>query len=215
MPTAKEKRLAREQSLRDEGAKTALAQLNTKSAMDAAKVPDAHGAILQPQSAGAKVVVACKLGVPYFDIQHCRIEDKFEQNMQGGRTIKEAARSGAVVRLRGTSYPRGTPPAGFPERPEIVSGAALTYGVDQEWFDEWLRQNKFNPLVVNRMIFAHQTADGVRGEAKDLSAFLSGLEPVSPGKDRRIPRSTREEVSDVETEDARKKKLEIAARTNA
>lgn len=214
MPTAKEKRDARDQALRNEGAKAALQKLNTDSALNAAKVPDAKGPLAKVSSAGQKVVVACKLGVPYFDIQHCKIEEKFEQNMQGGRTIKEATRSGSVVRLRGTSYPRGTPPAGFPEKPEIVGGAALNYGVDKDWFDEWLQQNRLNPLVVNRLIFAHETVDGVRGEAKEMAAFLSGLEPVNPGKDSRIPRSTREEVSDVETEDARKKKLEIAARVS-
>lgn len=215
MATAKEKRLAREQSLRDEGAASVLAKLNTDSAMNAGGVVDAHGPIARPQSAGQKVVVACKLGVPYFDLQLCKIDDKFEQNMQGGRMIKEATRTGAVVRLRGTAYPRGTPPAGFPEKPEIVGGAALTQGVDKEWFDEWLKQNRLNPLVLNQMIFAHETHDAARGQAKELSAFLSGLEPVNPGKDSRIPRSTREEVSNVETEDARKKKLEIAARTSA
>lgn len=211
MATAKEKRLAREQTLRDEGAADALAKLNTDSAMNAAAVTDAHGSVAQPQSAGQKVVVACKLGVPYFDIQHCQIEEKFEQNLQGGRMIKEGSRTGSVVRLRGTSYPRGTPPAGFPERPEIVGGAAMNPGIDKDWFDEWLKQNRLNPLVVNRMIFAAETYDGARGAAKDLSSFLSGLEPVNPARDSRIPRSTREEVSDVETEDQRKKKQQIAA----
>lgn len=214
MSTAKEKRLAREQALRDEGAATALETLNRESTLNPGAVADAKGPLARPSSAGQKVVVACKLGVAYVDIQHCKIEEKFEQNMQGGRLINEATRTGSVVRLRGTAYPRGTPPAGFPERPEIVGGAAINRGIDKDWFVEWLRQNAKNPLVVNKLIFAHETEDGVRGQAKDLAAFLSGLEPVNPGKDSRIPRSTREEVSDVETEDARKKKLEIAARTH-
>lgn len=215
MATAKEKREAREQALRDEGAAAArkqiIAETNKAAITDPGSVAPAKAKVATPQSAGAKVIVACKLGVAYYDIQHSKIVDKFEQNMQGGRTVKEAERVGQVVRLRGTAYPRGTPPVGFPPAPEIVDGAALNYGVDKDWFDAWLEQNKMNPIVQNRMIFAHETIDGVRGEAKELGAFLSGLEPVNPGKDRRIPKSTREEVSDVETEEARKKKLANAA----
>ena len=157
------------------------------------------------------MIVACKLGVAYFDIQLCKIEDKFEQNMQGGRMVKEATRIGQVVRLRGTAYPRGTPPEGFPERPEMVGNAALTRGVDKEWFDEWMRQNHLNPLVMNKMIFAHESQDHVVGEARDLSKFLSGLEPVNPKRDARIPRSTRSEIEDVATEEKRAGKAKAAA----
>lgn len=196
--TAKEKRDARDQKLRDEGAREATEKLNQAAITDPGAVADAKGAIAIPTSAGAKVVVACKLGVAYFDIQLCKIEDKFEQNMQGGRTVKEATRIGKIVRLRGTSYPRGTPPAGYPGRPEIIDGAALTHGVDKDWFDEWLVQNKLNPIVMNKMVFAHETMDGVRGEAADLSKFLSGLEPIDPARDHRITKSSRSEVTDVQ-----------------
>ncbi len=215
--TAKQKRDAREQRLRDEGAATARAEmgtprtnesptteqiqeLNRRAFANPGAVPDAMGEIAKPKSSGAKVVVACKLGVAYFDIQLCKIDDKFEQNLQGGRIVKEATRVGQVVRLRGTSYPRGTPPPGFPERPQMVGGAALNYGIDKDWFDEWLRQNKLNPIVRNNLVFAHETVDAVVGQARDLADFQSGLEPVTPGKDRRIPKSTRADVSDVTTE---------------
>lgn len=207
--TAKQKRDARDEALRAEGAAEALKKLNPDglsptellnraSTIRPDAVQDAHGSIATPQIAGAKVTVACKLGVPYFDIQLCKIEDKFEQNMQGGRMVKEASRIGSVVRLRGTAYPRGTPPKGFPPAPEMADGAALTRGVDKDFMDAWLLQNRLNPVVMNQMVFVAETDDAVRGRAKDLAGMLSGLDPVNPDKDRRIPKSTRGEITDVE-----------------
>lgn len=216
--TAKQKREKRDAELRAEGAEAAraelaaanpnadltggvskeVADLNVRSATRPDQVADAHGSIARPQSAGAKVTVACKLGVAYFDIQHTKIVEKFEQNMQGGRNVREAERVGNVVRLRGTAYPRGTPPKGFPPPPEMMNGAALTRGVDKDWFDEWLLQNKLNPVVQNKMVFAAETDDALRGESAELSKFLSGLEPIDPtSKDPRIPNSTRGEVENI------------------
>lgn len=213
--TAKQKRDERDAKIREEGAAAErakapnadiiggvsqqVADLNLKSATRPHQVADAHGSIARPQSAGAKVTVACKLGVAYFDIQQTKIVEKFEQNMQGGKTIREAERVGQVVRLRGTAYPRGTPPAGYPLPPEMAHGAALNRGIDKDWFDAWLEQNKLNPVVMNKMVFAAETDDAIRSEAAELSKFLSGLEPVSPKGDHRIPKSTRpSEVTDLE-----------------
>jgi hypothetical protein len=218
--TAQQKREKRDAALRAEGAAAARAELlasqpnaditggvsratadlNVQSATRPDQVADAHGQIARPSSAGAKVTVACKLGLAYLDIQHSRIVTKFEQNMQGGKDIREAERVGQVVRLRGTAYPRGTPPKGFPPPPEIVGGAALNRGIDKEWFDAWLEQNKLNPIVQNKMVFAHESEDHIRGQAAELSKFLSGLEPVNPDGDHRIPKSSRpSEVTELET----------------
>jgi hypothetical protein len=208
--TAKQKREAREQALREEGAALArqemrlgpnasirsgdseqIQQLNLAAFQNPGAAPAANGPIAKPQSSGAKVTVACKLGVAHYDIQHTRMDQKFEQNLQGGRMVTEGSRDGEVVRLRGTSYPRGTPPKGFPPPPEMMNGAALTRGVDKDWFDEWLRQHRRDPIVINKMIFAAETDDALRGESAELSKFLSGLDPVNPGDDSRIPKSTR------------------------
>lgn len=222
--TAKQKRQEREDRLRAEGAAQARAEMNAAPRTNEAPTPeqiqelnlkafanpgavaDAQGPIARPQSSGAKVIVACKLGIAYYDIQLCKIEDKFEQNLQGGRIVKEAIRIGEVVRLRGTAYPRGTPPEGFPERPLMVGGAALNFGIDKEWFDEWLKQNHLNPIVKNGLIFAHESQDAVVGQARETAALQSGLEPITPGKDKRVPKSTRGEVSDVTAEKETKRR---------
>mgnify|MGYP001217488205 CR=1 FL=1 len=218
MATAAEKRAQRAanaaakaaeaEAARAKGEPTEVEQINQAAITHPDQVPSAHGEIERPARSGATVTVACKLGIAYLDLQLCKIEDKFEQNMQGGRTVKEAIRTGHVVRIRGTSYPRGTVPDGFPERPEIVAGAALNRNIDKDWWDEWVRQNRLNPIVVNKMVFAYESDDTVRGVAKELGEIKSGLDPINPRdtKDPRTPKSTRGEISNVETEEARARK---------
>lgn len=209
--TAKQKRESREQKLRDEGAAQARAEilgadadirgqvseetaaLNKAATLAPGHVPSAHGETARVQVAGAKVTVGCKLGIAFYDIQLCQMVLKFQQDQRGGRDISEAERIGPVVRLRGTAYPRGTPPKGFYSPPEIVDGAALTRNVDKEWFDAWLEQNKRNPMVMNHMIFAAETLDAVRGMAADFKHLHSGLDPIDPSSktDPRMVKSTR------------------------
>jgi hypothetical protein len=214
--TAEEKRAKRaadraQREAEAAAAKQAGEKTQTEKINEAAIArPDlvASSDLLRPSKSGATVTVGLKLGVAYFDIQLCKIEDKFEQNMQGGRTVREATRVGPRVRLRGTAYPRGTVPDGFPERPRIVNGAALNPGVSKDFWDAWLEQNRLNPLVSNGMIFAHEVVDHVIGHAKETAEVHSGLEPIDPKnrKDPRVPRSTRTDLTNVETEEARAKK---------
>lgn len=197
--TAKQKRDARDQRLRDEGAASAIERLNAESTIRPDAVASSTGEVATKQSAGDKVVVGCKLGIAFYDIQLMQMDQKFEQNMQGGRTVTESTRIGIVVRLRGTAYPRGTPPKGFPSPPLIVEGAALNFGIDRDFMEEWLKQNKLNPVVMNRMVFVCPNIDAAQGVAKDLAKMPSGLEPINPEGDHRIPRSSRkDEVMELE-----------------
>lgn len=177
---------------------TEVDQLNAAQFADPGSSPDAHGDVVRNPQRGRTVTVGCKLGIAWFSMQLCRIEDKFEQNMQGGRMVKEAVRIGEVVRIRGTAYPRGTVPEGFPPAPLIIAGAAMNPGIDAEFWEEWSKQNRLNPLVVNKMIFAHEKDDHVQGMAKEMVGQLSGLDPINPRGDARTPKSLKKEVSDPE-----------------
>ena len=208
--TAKQKREARERAkaaATEAGVPagtpvTEIDKLNAKQFADPGSAPAAHGKVIRPDvqpKRGRTVTVACKLGVSWFNLQLCQIVEKFEQNLQGGRTIKEAIRLPEIVRIRGTSYPRGTPPEGFPSAPLIVDGAAMNPGVDAEFWEAWVTQNHLNPLVKNRMIFASESQDHVYGMAREFTAEKSGLDPINPKGDVRMPRSPRrDEVSDIE-----------------
>lgn len=207
--TAKEKKAAREkareQELIEKGRQQALAEMNQRAIERPDQVGDAHGAVERPGK-GTTVTVALKLGVAYFDIQLCRRETISENTQTGPRDVTKFFRTGNVVRLRGTAYPRGTVPDGFPEKPMIVAGAALNMGVDRAFWEAWVEQNRKNPLVVNKMIFAAEDIGRVKDEARDLADVASGLEPINPKKDRRMPKSTNAAVGQVETEEGRASK---------
>jgi hypothetical protein len=192
-----------------------IAATNAAAIQDPGSVASEH--VTKPSSSGEKVVVGLKLGIAWYDIYLCRLEENVpEQSQTGIRYIKRyTPMRDTTVRLRGTAYPRGTLPDGFPEKPTIVDGAALNFGVDKDFFDAWLKQNEKNPIVVNKMIFGVPDVASARSVAAELKGIKSGLDPVDPrpGNDDRMPKSTRADVSNVETEDSRKGKVALAAQT--
>lgn len=212
--TAKEKRearAARRAAQAAEAAPTATEVLNKEATIRPDAVASAHGPEIKPSSAGAKVTVACKLGVGWFQLQLCEEQEVDEQTQTGVRRIKKWTRTGKIVRVRGTAYPRGTPPEGFPERPKMIAGAALTPGIDKDFWDRWVQQNRLNPVVVNAMIFADESESRVEGWAREHGGHLSGLEPINPKNDDRMPKSTRSDIENVRTEETVAARFDRAA----
>lgn len=128
------------------------------------------------------VTVACKLPhgliLRLFDMV-----DADEAAAGGGyRTIKRPQPRPGVVEIRGylTKHRGATiqPPA-------ESSSYAFTEGVDKDFFDEWMKQNKDHPAVVNKLIFGSEKADTVKGQMRDHKDARSGLEPLDPN---RLPR---------------------------
>lgn len=193
MATAKEKKAERD-AAKAAGAPTEIDRLNAENF--AGRPHPGSGPAL-PQTRTRQYVVGCKLGVAYYRLQHTPLVEKQQQGQQGMRTVMEAEPTGPIVTLRGTAYPRGTVPEGFPPAPLIVDGAALNYGIDADWFDEWLRQHAKDPLVINGLIFARENEADVRAIAKENAAVKSGLDPVNPKGDPRISKSTRGEIANV------------------
>jgi hypothetical protein len=176
-------------------------KLNAAAMTRPDQVVAASGDKATPSSAGGKVIVACKVGVPYIDLQMQEEHTVSENTQTGPRDVKQYRRIGNVVRIRGTAYPRGTVPDGFPDRPELRDGAALTRGVDQEFMERWLEQNRLNPLVVNNMVFVAEHEVDIAAIAREHAGTMSGLEPLDPrpgSKDPRIPRPTNPSLSPIE-----------------
>lgn len=142
------------------------------------------------------VTVACKL--PNGFILHVdEMETYHEQVLGGGvRESKRANRSTKVpaVTLNGCAFKHGQiePPAFI-----ISGGYALTDGVPADLWNEWLKQNADSDLVRNKIIMAHAKGDSAAAMAKEHKTVLSGLEPITPNTDRRIPKS-------IKTDDGRK-----------
>ncbi len=133
-------------------------------------------------SAGAKVTVACKLPnglkLRLFEAQ----EISEPQRDGTSKTIKLWLPTEETVTVNGNAVPVGV----TAEHP-IVAGYGLTHGVDKEFFETWLAQNKDSVIVKRGLIFAYEKEDRVRGEAKDRKDVRSGLEPVAQDGDYRMP----------------------------
>lgn len=162
-------------------------------------------------TAGAKVTVACKVPVAWLDLQLYEPRTEMENTQTGPRERKVFRATGNIVRIRGTSYPRGTPPLGFPDKPQIVNGFALTQGVEKDFWDKWLVQNAKSPMVISGALAAFESLDALKGKTRDRSADMTGLEPVSPYEDNRMPKPSLRGVGPVTTEEERAKTLVEAA----
>jgi len=130
------------------------------------------------------VTVACKLPNGLI-LRLFTMAEKNEQVMGGGsRKIKEAVEHPKRVVLNGNSHPQNAAP-----RAQIASGCALTMGVDKEFWDTWLAQNKDSDVVRNGLVFAHEKIENTSAEAKDKVTLRSGLERLDPKK---LPRGIKQ-----------------------
>jgi hypothetical protein len=157
------------------------------------------------KSTSTHVTVACKIGVPWIDFEVCEPHEIDENTQTGPRKITQWMRTGEKVRIRGTAYPRGEAPEGFPERPQFVMGYALTHGVDRAVWEKIVEQQKRAPYFVSGMIYAFERIEDIRSATKDHEKEMSGLEPVARAKidgadtiiDARMPRSMNQNISNV------------------
>jgi hypothetical protein len=139
------------------------------------------------------VTVACKL--PNGIILHLDELVEHDVPVLGGgyRTEKRAQRVGQTVKINGNRAPYGKLPKGpivgtEEQTPEL--GYALTHGVDAEFWAKWVEQNKKSDIFINKLIFAYEKQDAVEGKAKSYAKQRSGLEPVVPDGDPRIPKGS-------------------------
>lgn len=132
--------------------------------------------------AGEKITVASKLPMA-LQLQMCapRTEERHERATTWNETVFH--KTGPVVVINGTAFPNADVPEGM-ERPQMIGGYALTPGVDREWWEQWIEQNKEAPFVKNNLVFAHETNDAIRGEAREHAKVDSMLGPIKHGKDK-------------------------------
>lgn len=132
----------------------------------------------------ATVVVGCRL--PFgLVLQTYTMVDAKETVMNGpGRDFQIARKTGHRYVLNGSRVRVGQ------ERTfEIANGAGLTRGIPADVWEKWLEDNKDQPIVKNKIVFAHAREDRVRDLAKEASHIRTGLEPYNPdGTDPRKPK---------------------------
>ena len=67
-----------------------------------------------------------------------------------------------------------------PNDKQIVGGAALTHGVDADFWAKWVEQHKGFPPVRDGLIFAHAKPEVAASEARNVERIKSGFEATDP-----------------------------------
>lgn len=128
-------------------------------------------------SSGDTVTVACKL--PHGLIMRVfRMVERSQPVMGGGTRIEKIAEElPERVTLAGFSHEQIKAP-----NAPLVGGFALTRGVDREFWELWLDQNRTSDMVRNGLIFSHTQYESTEDEAKDKKDVKSNLERLDPNK---------------------------------
>lgn len=140
--------------------------------------------------AGETVTVACKLpnGLA---LRVFNMVDKDEHVMGGGvKTVKVAQEIADRVILNGWSHPQN-----HGSVHQIEGGFALTPGVDKQFWDKWLEQNKESDVVRNGLVFAHANTNSAASASRERKDVRSGMERLDPAK---LP------MKGIKTDDTRK-----------
>lgn len=136
------------------------------------------------------LTVACK--IPTGLVIQVYVSEEWDEPVMGGgtRRAKRAVKRGDPIKLNG-------PAKFFNKAPlhDIRNGVGLTYGVDADTFNEWVKQNADSDFIKKRMVFAHAKTPEVDAQAKDLRTEKSGMERMNP-KD--LPAEFRRKITTAE-----------------
>lgn len=165
-----------------------------------------------PEGYDEKVIVACKIPLPWVELHLDRQTTRTEEGQWGSKTIKiwERDPNAPIVRIRGTAYPAAQPPEGFPDRPEKLFGFAINRNVSKAFWDAFVEQKKDWPPLKNGHIFAFKKLDDVRARASELRNLVSGFEPINPKGDDRNPKPVMGALSPITVEEERGRKMPAA-----
>jgi hypothetical protein len=132
----------------------------------------------KPASGTATVTVASKLVCP-LTLSVYAFED-FQEPSPNGHS-RPARRAVELIDKRVTI--RGTGQPGMPAgavNPHTFNGYAITEGVPEEVWLEWLKTHEQTDLVKRRIVFATASVDRGKAEAREYENVRTGLEPVTP-----------------------------------
>lgn len=141
------------------------------------------------------------------------LREEIETGQFGQKTVKahHPIDSTRVI-IYGKQRPRGEPPEGY-TLPETINGCAITRGVDAETWEKWVKQVSTGPGIGDAL---KPSADGLpprlsvyvddaslRDGAKEHRTARSGLEPINPADDPRMPKQTDRNIGRITPDDRR------------
>lgn len=175
---------------------------NTTSKAASAAAPAATGT---PEPAAPSVprarkpeyaTIGSKLPM-HLELQLCTATTARVTGQFGATTETVHVKTGPVYAVRGTGYPAGTIPKGFPRPPYINdAGFAVTKNIPFEFAEQWFRQNKDTDMVKNGLIMFEADIDSLADMSSDFAKVDSGLGPLTEG-DKRNPKPLNSMVSEL------------------
>lgn len=176
-------------------AKKPSAPKNQNETTAAPQAPAVH-----TKSKSGFVTVACKVPTGVV-LQLCKKTIWMEDTPSGARERVRFDPVGQTYTVQGPATAIGSTPRGY-KPPLVAGGYALTPNIPADFFAEWMKQHKLNPIVKNKMIFAHSSKSDTVTEARELKDTRSGFEPLDvDGGDSRIPKPALGGVSPIATAD--------------
>lgn len=141
--------------------------------------------VAKPTNTGDTVTVGCKTPNGLVLTLQTMQEVRYPV-MGGGFTVEKQWRPDPNLKsytIYGNRTPHGEQP-----RCLIVAGFAMTPGIPADFMAKWLEQNRNLEIVTAGLIMVHANTDRARGDAMEKKDLRSGLEPIRPGHDPRIPK---------------------------
>lgn len=92
--------------------------------------------------------------------------------------------NGVTLQLKGN--PNTVVVNGYQNATIVEGGYGLTSGVDKDFMDAWVAENKQYPIYTNGCIAVNTSEDKAKKEAASNKGTVSGNEQVAPPKDATV-----------------------------
>ena len=150
------------------------------------------------------VTVFFKEHIAWLDLQLEESRDVQEPGLNGTESVTRWYKTGEIVRIRGLSYPVGSVPDGFGDKPMVVAGFAVTHNVDKAFWDAWLAQHQDYPPVKGGFLFASPSRQEGTAQAKDHNGVpqFSPIDPKNPA-DKRVLKSGNPDMTGIKPDESR------------
>lgn len=148
-----------------------------------------QGAPATVSSAGEKVVVANKL--PFaLRLRTFKMVGVIEQRPNApSKEIEMAEARPDTYLVSGTAEMRGPGRTSTKDGRRIMWGYALTDGVPKDVWEQWAEDNKDQPMVRNKLVFAMPSMADAEACARENEGRVTNLEPLNPDGDPRMQRN--------------------------
>ena len=131
----------------------------------------------------ATVIVGCKLPAGIVLQNYELVEMPIPLPGGGTAMEKRFVPKGEAVEIAGINSQGGYLPGA-----QFQGGYALTE-IDASFWEAWSAVNAESPLLKNGVLFGQPSRSGAQGKGKEQSSVTSGLEPLVPDTDKRIPKN--------------------------